>query len=273
MNTIIYEQHCDFFTFARAGVDEKLNPIDPYNRIKDYRGFHIYATGSDELNNILNFLGMSLEQLRSLANNPLRKTIACEGRFKIVFNAYGQPILYHAEDKDPKRVSKICKTECKFFKEWAEPFSGLYGTPREIKGWKFDKGVKYVRTRRYHLIDLYNLVPELFGIDVYEFIKKEFYQNYDSAAAYKKACEYLYNLDPIDLSQPFDYTPEEKAILAERKRVKEEEKRKAAEELERRKNTAGYCNECGAEHAEYIPFIGRYLCSECFHNLIHGDDW
>lgn len=276
MNTVIFSRHCDFFTFCRGGVSETLGPVDPYKRMGiwdicgTYKGYHIYTHG-EEHKTLCDFFGFTLEELRELASNPLGRTLVCKDDFKVVFDGFGYPILYRAKDKDPKRVVKVCKSRTAFFKEWAG-FRYCWASREEpvtVKGWKFDNGVKYIRMRFYDIPDLINLVPELFGIDPYPYIKKEFADGgYRNGELERKAADYLYGLDPIDLSKPYDYTAEEKAILAERKRIAEEEKRKAEEELERRKNTPGFCNECGAEDAKFIPYLDRYLCPHCFNRII-----
>lgn len=82
-----------------------------------------------------------------------------------------------------------------------------------------------------------------------------------------KCCEILYNVDPIDLNESWDWTDEEKAAIAEEKRIKEEEEERKRQELEERKNTPGYCHLCGSEHAEWIPFEGMWLCEDCYRDL------
>ena len=81
-------------------------------------------------------------------------------------------------------------------------------------------------------------------------------------------------------SDPYDYSDEEKAEILRKKAEEEERKRKYLEELERRKNTPGFCSRCGAEHAGYVPnpyyrdMYGdihyEWLCDDCY-NDIAGD--
>ena len=81
-----------------------------------------------------------------------------------------------------------------------------------------------------------------------------------------KCCEILYNMDPIDLNDSWDWTDEEKAAIAEAKRIADEEEERKRQELEERKNTPGYCHLCGAPDAEYIPFEEMYMCRDCYYN-------
>jgi hypothetical protein len=69
------------------------------------------------------------------------------------------------------------------------------------------------------------------------------------------------------LNESWDWTDEEKEAIAEAKRLAEEEEERKRQELEERKNTPGYCHLCGAEDAEYIPFIGEYRCRDCFYDM------
>jgi hypothetical protein len=64
-----------------------------------------------------------------------------------------------------------------------------------------------------------------------------------------------------------DCTDDEKAAIAKVEQLKQQEEERKWIELEKRKNTPGYCHLCGAEHAEYIPFEEMYLCENCYYDL------
>ena len=86
----------------------------------------------------------------------------------------------------------------------------------------------------------------------------------------------LYELDPIDLNTSWDRTDDEKTSIQEQIEKICTEKRAAAEELERRKRTPGFCSVCGREGAEYVanPYAEEmygeihmeWLCSDCYHD-------
>lgn len=90
----------------------------------------------------------------------------------------------------------------------------------------------------------------------------------------------LTKVEPFKATEPYEYSKEHiERILKQ----KEEEARKQAEyeaELERRKNTPGYCCRCGCEGADYVanPYDHdinncihmEWLCSDCY-NDIAGD--
>ena len=95
----------------------------------------------------------------------------------------------------------------------------------------------------------------------------ELYEKSYNHEVWLKCCEILYNMDPIDLNESWDYTDEEKEQIRLEAEEKERKEREAAEELERRKHTPGYCRLCGAENAEYIPFEDMYMCRNCFYDM------
>lgn len=295
MKNVIVFGGQDYFSLMRGGCDGEFKPKDPYFRYKlvpapinliQSGKYHISLREEDgELDQMLNFIGTRYEDLCALRNQNHGNVIALEGEFKIVFNAHGEPILYRAEDKDPKRVTRICKTNSAFYKEYGYRFGHPTKTnPIEVRGWEFPKGTKHVLIRSFRMFELYNLVPELFGLELHPYIKKDFFevnpnhtmQEWNAAQnrAYDRAKDWLYNHDPIDLSKSYEFTKEEWEILNKEKEEEIRKKREAAEELERRKNTEGYCHECGAEGATYIEYLGEWICEDCFNRRWNReDDW
>ena len=133
----------------------------------------------------------------------------------------------------------------------------------DIDGWEFKKGSKYVICSSFHFLqDLkYMLIPEYFVGELDELYGQSYYHS-----TWLRCCEILYNVDPIDLNESWDWTDEEKAAIAEAKRLAEEEEERKRQELEERKNTPGYCRLCGAPDAEYIPFEEMYMCRDCYYD-------
>ena len=120
-----------------------------------------------------------------------------------------------------------------------------------MKGWKFSHD-------NYILLDfnpnrLYELIPE--------YLPKNW-----SQYSYQEQMYFLFNLDPIDLNDSWDYTDEEKEYIKIKKLEKEQEEQRKREEFEKRKQTPGYCSVCGNEHAEFIPFEEAWLCEDCYYN-------
>lgn len=269
---VITSANC--FLFCRDGVDENFKPLDRYNRVRQQRNlmhrdlsFLIYPWGDKD--EIARFFGAEYD-------GKWRDTrVAAQGNFKIVFSEQGYPIFYYASDPDPVRVIKTVKNECKFFKEWGAIRKGLgsiYG-PTEVKGWKFKKGQKYLRiacgTAGFYELEM--LVPELFdrfgavkGFDYSKF-------SFSDGTLHKAISEYLYNHEPIDLNASWDFTDEEKEAIAEEKRKELAERIERERELDKRKNTPGFCHRCGEEGAEYIPFLDEYLCRECFYDIMNSE--
>ena len=265
-NAVIYEKCTGYFTFSRGGVNEVGKPIDPYNRLgyfnlSGYHGYYI-ITGfnKDDKQELFDFLGMNVDMIEKMGN-PAEKVLVWEDDFKVVFDAFGNPILYRGCDKDPVRVSKVCVRKDKFYKEWGETCGyPSKENPVEVKGWDFGK-VKHVRLRNYNVKELQEIVPELFGAEPYAFIKPEFEDGACSRwDVLKKAYAYLYELEPIDLSKSYDYTAEERAVLDEKERKADEKKR----ERERLKHLPGHCNVCGCEGATWCEETGKYMCDECY---------
>jgi hypothetical protein len=133
----------------------------------------------------------------------------------------------------------------------------------DVDGWEFKKGSKYVICSSFHFLhDLkYMLIPEYFVGELDELYGQSYYHSY-----WLRCCEILYNVDPIDLNESWDWTDEEKAAITEAKRIAEEEEERKRQELEERKNTPGYCRICGAPDAEYIPFEEMYMCRDCYYD-------
>ena len=265
-NAVIYEKGLDCFRFSRGGVDRDKNPIDPYGRMGAfdlrgrYTGYFIIAAEHDEIEALFDFLGVDVDKMKEIGN-PSEKYLVWEDAFKVVFDAHGNPILYRASDKDPVRVSKVCVKKDKFYNEWGKLDSWpSKHNPVEIRGWDFGK-VKHIRMYNCNVKDLQNLVPELFGAEPYAFIKPEFEDGCSCRwDVIKKVYEYLYALDPIDLSKPYDYTADEHKVLAEKERKADEKKR----EMERLKHLPGHCNVCGCDGARWREEFDKYMCDECY---------
>ena len=98
----------------------------------------------------------------------------------------------------------------------------------------------------------------------YIFPELEYKFEYSWAFREPRVVPQLVKNEPFKASREYEYSEEEKAKIIENERKKQEEKEKLSLELLKRKNTPGYCNLCGAEHAEYIPFEGIWMCNNCY---------
>ena len=277
MQTIVYDSRIKCFVFYRGGYDETTKKgIDPYKREfepltkeRGYDPFHhgvadgllLHATSIYSRNAVEFFFGQ----------NTLSGTRVVTGNWKVCFDDCGRLVFYRAECPDPVRVMKILKTESKFYKEWTTASTHPYNDPwpREVKGWKFKKGVEYaiVDINMDYLFQLLPVEYEKLG-----FGKKSLFGHEE----WLKRNDILYALDPIDLNTSWDRTDEEKASIQEQIEKIRAEKRAAAEDLERRKRTPGFCSVCGREGAEYVanPYAEEmygeihmeWLCSDCYHD-------
>jgi hypothetical protein len=202
----------------------------------------------------------------------LTGTRVVTGNWKVCFDNCGRLVFYRAECPDPVRVTKVLKTESKFYREWTTATMHPYDSPwpREVHGWKFKKGVDYA------IVDV-NL-DYLFQLLPVEYDKLEMRTaRCCSHEDWLKRNRTLYELDPIDLNTSWDYTDAEKEAIRVQIEDIRAKKQAAAEELEERKRTPGYCSVCGCEGAAYVadPYYEEmcgtrnmvWLCPSCYHDI------
>lgn len=289
MQTIVYNGFaCGYFELYRGGAAVFGNEIigkDKYNRLlTDTRDRKKYVIPfylipyrpTDDFNStedkkmMMEFLGIDYNYILECQRNGKEIKIPVSKNFKCVFTKYGEIVIYDADvTPDPVRKTKRIKTLCKWYKEWGKKFSFYEMKEKnpdgfDVDGWEFKPGSKYVICTSFHFLqDLkYRLIPEYFvGL------LDELYEKSYTHEVWLKCCEILYNTDPIDLNESWDWTDEEKEAIAEAKRIAEEEEERKRQELEERKNTPGYCRLCGAENAEYIPFEDMYMCRDCYYDM------
>lgn len=268
--SVVYKSKMGFFLFFRGGYDkvkkEGLDPfeydMDPVCTAKGTAPGFIVKHGQlisvhDQEYKIRVGRFFFGEDFRLGAEEDF----VADGEFMLCFDASGRMIFYRRDDKAPVRTEKFCKTRNKFYKEWVKPYTE-YGEnlpPVTIHGYKFSKDQDYVVCPVPH--DYYSIIPEVLR-------RPEFPQF--------NIFEYLYNLDPIDLSESWDYTPEEKEVFAEKIDAYKEKRRRCAEELEERKHTPGFCSICG-EKADLVedPYVAEmygehrmvWLCPDCYHDV------
>lgn len=289
MQTIVFDNFAGgYFRLYRGGAAVFGNEIigkDKYGRLltHEHKGrkyvepFYLRPykpnddwTPTEDKQLMLEFLGIDYNYVLENTKNGKELKIPVSRNFKCVFTKYGEIVIYDGDvTPDPVRKTKRVKTLCKWYKEWGKKFSFYEMKEKnpdgfDIDGWEFKKDSKYVICTSFHFLqDLkYMLIPEYFIGELDELYEKSYYHE-----NWLKCCEILYNADPIDLNESWDWTDEEKAEIAKEKRIKEEEEERKRKELEERKNTPGYCHLCGSEHAEWIPFEGMWLCKDCYYDL------
>jgi hypothetical protein len=288
MQTIVFDSFADgYFKLYRGGAavfGDEIIGKDKYGRLftsiengKEYvQPFFLRPykpnddwTPSEDKKMMLEFLGIDYNYVLETTRNGKDLKIPVSKNFKCVFTKNGDIVIYDGDvTPDPVRKTKHVKTLCKWYKEWGKKFSFYEMKEKnpdgfDIDGWEFKKGSKYVICSSFHFLqDLkYMLIPEYFVGELDELYGQSYYHS-----TWLRCCEILYNVDPIDLNESWDWTDEEKAAIAEAKRIAEEEEDRKRQELEERKNTPGYCRLCGAPDAEYIPFEGMYMCRDCYYD-------
>lgn len=161
-------------------------------------------------------------------------------------------VLYFGEDK-PVRKEKTVKSNTKHRLTWTHNSKHQFdGTPATYKYWDVkDKSKLIICSIRLEYLNY--TFPEL----EYKFdCNWGCYNN-------PKIPELILN-EPFKAIREYDYSDEEKRVIIEKEQRKREEEECKRQELEKRKNTPGYCHLCGAEHAEYIPFEDMYMCHQCY---------
>lgn len=287
MQTIVFDSFADgYFKLYRGGAvvfGDEIIGKDKYGRLftqtqngKEYvQPFFLRPykpnddwTPTEDKKMMLEFLGIDYNYVLENTRNGKEIKIPISRNFKCVFTKNGDIVIYDGDvTPDPVRKTKHVKTLCKWYKEWGKKFSFYQMKENnpdgfDVDGWEFKKGSKYVICSSFHFLqDLkYMLIPEYFVGELDELYEKSY--NHE---VWLKCCEILYNVDPIDLNESWDWTDEEKAAITESKRLAEEEEERKRQELEERKNTPGYCRLCGAPDAEYIPFEEMYMCRDCYY--------
>ena len=288
MQTIVFDNFADgYFKLYRGGAavfGDEIIGKDKYGRLftqtkngKEYvQPFFLRPykpnddwTPSEDKRMMLEFLGIDYNYVLENTRNGKDIKIPVSRNFKCVFTKNGEIVIYDGDvTPDPVRKTKRVKTLCKWYKEWGKKFSFYEMKEKnpdgfDIDGWEFKKGSKYVICSSFHFLqDLkYMLIPEYFNGELDELYGQSYYHS-----TWLRCCEILYNTDPIDLNDSWDWTDEENAAITEAKRLADEEEERKRQELEERKNTPGYCRLCGAPDAEYIPFEEMYMCIDCYYN-------
>lgn len=278
--TVKYNARLRLFVFYRGGYDLTNDKgLDPYFRdsnpigtAKGYKpcypimdGIILFSgkesedRGFSEISKF--FFGEGFDSSKS-------QTVECQ--CMMCFDSVGRMVFWKKGDPAPLRVSKICKSrKGSFYKEWIAPYTqyGESTPPVEVRGLKFKKNQQYlVLSFPRHIMEI---LPE-YGYLHFTFDK------YVNSENWKKELE---KVSPIDLSDSWDYTEDEKKEIDAKVRKIKEEQERARAELEERKVTPGYCDCCG-EPAAYVvdPYqeemygyrSKRWLCSSCYDSLL-GD--
>ena len=276
MQTIVYDSRIGCFVFYRGGYDETTRKgLDPYKRefepFTEERGYESSYHGvADGLLLYINSIySVRAKEFFFGADADFSKSQVVTGNWKVCFDGCGRLVFYDADAPTPVRVVKTLKTQSKFYKEWTTYSQYTYSDswPREVKGWKFKKGIKYA------IVDI--RVSNLFQMLPIEYDRLEIRKKcFVSKEEWLKMCDVLYSLEPIDLNTSWDRTLEEKDAIKEEIDKIRTEKRAKLEELDRRRRTPGYCSVCGSEHASLVadPYAEEmygetrmvWLCPDCY---------
>ena len=274
MQTIVYNSAIRCSVFYRGGYDEKTKKgIDPYKRefepLTEARGYIPFNHGVAD--GLLLYNSVEAKEFFFGKDADFSKSQIVTGNWSVCFDGCGRLVFYDASAPAPVRITKTLKTQSKFYKEWTTYSLYTYSDPwpREVKGWKFRKGVKYAIVD-FNVDHLFQLLPVEY--EKLEFGKKSIFGHEE----WLKRNDMLYALEPIDLNASWDRTDDEKtSIKTEIDKIRAE-RQAAQEDLERRKHTPGFCSVCGREGAEYVadPYAEEmygeihmeWLCQDCYHD-------
>lgn len=210
------------------------------------------------------FFGENFEdQVKDLKTDEF---VAVDGEWITVFTCC-EELVFYKKDKDhpftPKKVTKDCTKASKFYKTWNSFGKYTVDTKKHtVRGYNFSS-VDFQVIRPISSNNLFrNFLPE-YGKRVYKKLQ-ESWEDYFLR---------LYDLQPIDLSESWSYTSEEISEFQKEADKKIAELRQAERELEERKKTPGYCENCGEpaslvvdpyEEDMYGVKIHKWLCPRCF---------
>ena len=223
-------------------------PKDPY----EIKHFWDYHTTPEE---VYKFFGYDIHNLK---NEPIYIENVDPW---ICFTENNDLVLYFGEDK-PVLKTKTTKIFTKHAKIWAN--HSIFGENKELYEYKYWD----VKDRSKLLFCRQSSVERVFP---------EF--NWTNIVPYGKCIRFI-ELGIFRASDPYDYSDEEKAEILRKRSEEEERQRQYEEELERLKQTPGYCCRCGCEDASYVrnPYYWdmynesyyEWLCDSCY-NDIAGD--
>ena len=307
MQTIEYRHFQDVFLLYRGGMryhkevkdgeDKGYDPYDRYRVIpreeimyqetpKDKtlfgfsmaKGMHLspwYHTSDygDGKVRIAKFLGLPDDYKEKEDYRVNFKLNAC-------FTDDGRLVLFKDGCK-PVRREKIYKTFTKTVEEWGDGHKqwGVKNPKYNIKYWEFKNDNDYIIVSVDDMV-LWHVLPLMYEQQFRKMISNirtaAYTMSQDEVLALQRAyCDTLWKIEPFSLDEPWDYTDEQKQYIKEFEEEVRQRKLKEMHELEERKALPGFCDDCGCEHAEYIPDPYAYemwgtvsycwLCPDCAH--------
>lgn len=197
-----------------------------------------------------------------------------EVNFSVCFGSDGSIYFYDERTKNKGRIQKTFTRNSSLLKRYRSKYDFALKSEFPLTYDFWDIKGDFVRCSA-NYTQLSHLIPEII-LD-----KKEFREPYNKYPLdFKSLNKLLYNLNPIDLNDSWDYTDEIKEEMRIGRERAYQAQLKREQELQERKNTPGYCSRCGCEHADLVanPFDEEingiinmeWLCRDCY-NDICGD--
>lgn len=251
-------------------LDDTCNAMSIAKGVFLYPQFNDYD--HDQKARIAEFMGISDAYKRNAAGRLDVKLWCC-------FTVDGRVVLFK-DGASPKRKEQTYKVYTQVVQEWTGMGKewGKRNPKYKVKYWEFKHKSDYIIVNASDDL-LFTVMPYIYESKLRHMrqkIQSACWLNCaDGAKLMEKFANYLWKIEPFCLDESWDYTDEQKQYI---KDVRAEIRRKELDrlaELERRRNTPGYCDDCGCECAEWVidPFDYEmygaknycWLCDDCYH--------
>ena len=247
MQSIIYNG--DYVVLYRGGYDrENRKGLDRFVRRRNPLTEWSPTGPSDIANGMLGQPDTGrANQFFGYTGNP--RDLVIDGSWKVCFDADSRMVLYPKSVKDPKRVVGKSKTKSGRFLEWTR--SGKYATdgpPWVWHGWEFKDPRDYL-ILDVTLWEIYRLLPDQYEAIVMKDLEPGIDPRF-SGKTYQEITWAFWELDPVDLDDPWDYSDAQKIEIAKANDRRRAEKLAEKRELERLRKLPGHCCVCGADGAK-----------------------
>lgn len=264
---LLYRQGCEYdnsekFIDRIVGCGDRECIKNGSILFPDHKSEYNYLNGGDLEEDVARFFGWEYEDLINGEEKStiIKKDFDCW----VCFDKSCRLCLYKGEDVPVRFENKHCKTLCKEYKYWVDSDRDFESRDKVYSGWKVKNKKDLVIVKIWNIERLF---PELFYMGINKLMGNDLR-------------EFLWSLEPFRLSRYCGYNEKELEEI-ENKRIEEENKRKKwREDLERRKQTPGYCSRCGEANAMWVENPYDYdingiircewLCESCY-NSIAGD--
>lgn len=282
MATIVYNKGLDLYQMFRDDVQinyDKYSCIESKPRLGYQRTINTsillhFSSYDKEYNRLTKedftaFLKANCKQMELPDKVAERCTVYIDVDPYMFFTDDCDLCLYFGDDV-PVKTTKTVKKQTPHFKKWTflrgyskKSKSGYTYTYFEVK----DESKLFILGGP-HEFD--RMFPE------FKISENIWYIDPETGEYKSRYTELVTALSVFRCSGDYEYTEEEKEEIRKKKEAEEKARREYEEDLERRKNTPGYCSRCGAPCASYVPnpfdeeingiINYEWLCDDCYND-------